>query len=162
MTILDDIRARAEAATPGPWQWSPEENVWGDCGPNLETVERGPVYSDGSQGAEATVVGSWGHDANGISVEDSDKEFIAHAREDVPRLLHAVYAVLALHREVECVDEDGEPTGGTCCEECKDLDDHSGERVHEVFPCRTVREIQAALAGQETFTAMRDRIEGGK
>lgn len=73
----------------------------------------------------------------------------------------AIAAVLALHREVECQDEDGEPTGGTACEECKDLDDHSGERVHEVFPCLTVREITAALAGRETYTAMRDRIELG-
>ena len=74
---------------------------------------------------------------------------------------NAISAVLALHREIECQDEDGEPTGGTACEECKDLDDHSGERVHEVFPCLTVREIAAALAGGETFTAMRDRIEAG-
>lgn len=74
---------------------------------------------------------------------------------------NAIAAVLALHREVECRDEDNEPTGGTACEECKDLDDHSGERVHEVFPCLTVREITAALAGRETFTAMRDRIESG-
>lgn len=73
----------------------------------------------------------------------------------------AIDAVLALHREVECQDEDGEPTGGTACEECKDLDDHSGERVHEVYPCLTVREITAALAGEETYTAMRDRIEAG-
>jgi len=71
----------------------------------------------------------------------------------------AISSVLALHREVECRDEDGEPTGGSCCEECKDLDDHSGERVHEVYPCLTVREITAALAGKETYTAMRDRIE---
>jgi len=76
-------------------------------------------------------------------------------------LVSALDAVLALHREVECRDEDGEPTGGTACEECKDLDDHSGERVHEVYPCMTVREISAALSGTETFTTMRDRIEAG-
>jgi len=74
----------------------------------------------------------------------------------------AVSAVLALHRELPCLDEDGDPIGGSYCEECKDLDEHSGERVHEVFPCLTVREITAALAGKETFTAMRDRIEAGK
>lgn len=71
----------------------------------------------------------------------------------------AVAAVLALHREMECRDEDNEPIGGSYCEECKDLDDHSGERVHEVYPCLTVREITKALAGEEAFTAMRDRIE---
>ena len=71
----------------------------------------------------------------------------------------AVAAVLRLHRALPCVDEDGDPVGGLYCEECKDLDDHSGERVHEVYPCLTVREINAALAGDETFTSMRDRIE---
>lgn len=74
---LDELRKTAEAATPGPWRWSPEESHWGDCGPNLETVERGPVYADGSQGALLEVIGSWGHDANGISVADEDKDFIA-------------------------------------------------------------------------------------
>jgi len=72
---------------------------------------------------------------------------------------HAVAAVLSLHRELPCLDEDGDPVGGSYCEECKDLDDHSGERVHEVYPCLTVREITAALAGRETYTAMRDKIE---
>jgi len=70
-----------------------------------------------------------------------------------------VDAVLALHRELPCLDEDGDPIGGSYCEECKDLDDHSGERVHEVYPCLTVREITKALAGEETYTTMRDRIE---
>lgn len=74
---LNELRKTAEAATPGPWQWGPEESHWGDCGPNLETVERGPLHADGSQGAAAEVVGSWGHDANGISVADEDKDFIA-------------------------------------------------------------------------------------
>jgi len=71
----------------------------------------------------------------------------------------AVAAVHRLHRAMPCVDEDGDQIGGFYCEECKDLDDHSGERVHEVYPCLTVREIEAALAEDETFTAMRDRIE---
>lgn len=73
----------------------------------------------------------------------------------------AVAAVRRLHRALPCVDDDGEPVGGFYCEECKDLDGHSGERVHEVYPCPTAREIEAALAGDETWTAMRDRIERG-
>lgn len=72
----------------------------------------------------------------------------------------AVAGVLDIHREVPCRDEDGELIGGSYCEECKDLDDHSGERVHEVYPCQTVREITAALKGEPTFTDMRRRIEG--
>ena len=97
--LLEPIQERLNAATPGPWQWSPEEDVWGDCGPNLETVERGPVYSDGSQGASVTVIGSWGHDANGISVEDHDAVFIAAAPTDTARLLAAVKAVLEVSEE---------------------------------------------------------------
>jgi len=81
--------------------------------------------------------------------------------ETVDRLQAGVDAVLALHRELPCLDEDGDPIGGSYCEECKDLDDHSGERVHEVYPCMTVREIANALDGKETYTAMRDRIEAG-
>lgn len=72
----------------------------------------------------------------------------------------AIAAVLELHRETPCTDEEGDPVGGSYCEECKDLDDHSGERVHEIYPCLTVREITAALAGKETFTYMRNKIEG--
>ena len=74
---LPALRETANAATPGPWSWGEESEGWGDCGPNLETVERGPVYSDGSQGSLSTVVGSWGYDANGISVEDNDARHIA-------------------------------------------------------------------------------------
>ena len=72
----------------------------------------------------------------------------------------AVSAVLGLHREMPCLDEDGDPIGGSYCEECKDLDDHSGERVHEVYPCMTVREITKAFTGQGSYAAMRDKIEG--
>ena len=80
-------------------------------------------------------------------------------RDTVDKLQAVIDAVLALHRELPCLDEDGDPIGGSYCEECKDLDDHSGERVHEVYPCLTVREITSALDGKETYTAMRDRIE---
>lgn len=87
---IDAIQARADAATEGPWKWGEETSEWGDCGPNLETVKRGQVYGDGSQGAADLIIGSWGHDANGITVEDANAEFIAHARTDVPALLALV------------------------------------------------------------------------
>jgi hypothetical protein len=69
----------------------------------------------------------------------------------------AVTGVLEIHRERQNTDEDGEPAPGTHCEECKDVDD--GELVYEIYPCRTVREVQAALLGQETYTDMRNAIE---
>lgn len=76
-----------------------------------------------------------------------------------PRLIIALKAVLDLHRQVECCDEDGKPIGHYYCEECKDLDDHSGERVHEVYPCPTVQQITAAINGQWTIAEMRTRFE---
>lgn len=69
---LTELRKVARAATPGPWVWSKEPDGWGDNGPNLETVERGPICPDGSQGAREQIVSSWGHDAHGICVEDAN------------------------------------------------------------------------------------------
>ncbi|NUR06730.1 MAG: hypothetical protein HOQ45_06965 [Nocardioidaceae bacterium] len=82
--IAED-EAVARAATPGPWEWEPETDGWGDCGPNLVTVAKLPPYSDGSIGPVAEVVGSWGHDANGIAVDDADAAHIA--RWDTTRVL---------------------------------------------------------------------------
>jgi hypothetical protein len=114
---LDAIQARVDAATEGPWVWSEETSEWGDCGPNLETVKRGPVYADGSQGADEMVIGSWGHDANGISVDDADAAFIAAAPTDIGFLLvlarkqqAAIDAVTAVVDEWEAHDN---PTIGT-------------------------------------------------
>lgn len=70
----------------------------------------------------------------------------------------AVTGVLEIHRERQNTDEDGEPIPGTHCEECTDVD--GGELVYEIYPCKTVREIQDALIGQETWTDMRNKIEG--
>lgn len=94
MTLTEFLLARiaedeavARAATPGPWQWEPEDQSgnWGDSGGSLETVARGPRYSDGSQGAEATVIGAWGHDAWGLDVSAEDAAHIA--RWDPARVL---------------------------------------------------------------------------
>ena len=65
---IDEIRARAEAATPGPWMWEevkyPDEPVhlrFGNCDFVLGRAE---FYRDA--------------------------DFIAHAREDIPYLLDAL------------------------------------------------------------------------
>ena len=92
MTTLDEIEKRANEATSGPWMWGEEGEGWGDCGPNLETVERGPKYFDGSQGASETIISASGYDASSIFVEPKDAVFIAHAREDVPKLVAALRA----------------------------------------------------------------------
>jgi len=101
---LSGIRARVDAAAEGPWQWNLErvDQRWDDTGPTLETVARGPVYGDGSQGAAKVVVSGWGHhDAWGTNVEPADAAFIAHAREDVPALLAEVERLRAVAVDVE-------------------------------------------------------------
>lgn len=87
-------------------------------------------------------------------------DIAAQQDEYAHRLVEALEAVLMLHRPIECIDDDGDPIGLTACEECKDLDDHSGERVHEVYPCMTVKEVTTALEGRPTLMAFRAEIEG--
>lgn len=112
---LDEIQARADAATPGPW-----EHV-GSYG----RIVSGPVQVCRAYGDDGTAT--------------PDAAFIAHARTDVPRLVAALRAVEALHRpwkvygECDCTDEEKaddlthayvEEIGSTCnveavvCAEC--------------------------------------------
>lgn len=130
---LAAIRERAEAASKGPWKF-PNRN-W----PGVVTGKFGCLWTSGK------------HD--GRINHEPDAAFIAHAREDVPALLgHAdtlqarLDKVRSLHKKVACTDEDGEPIPGDfyACLECKDLDDHSGERVHEVWPCPTIQAIDGS------------------
>src|SRR5690606_2755660 len=68
---LEAIRKRAEAATPGPWDVDIPMDVCGECENEYEIVESSvflaPIVAELKIGANA--------------------EFIAHAREDVPKLL---------------------------------------------------------------------------
>ena len=94
---LDAIKARAEAATEGPWR------VRTDYIPGVIEVE-GPTASN-DYVAE-------------LSADKADLEFIAHSRADIPALVAAVEAVLELHQRnrydecIECLstDEYGEAT----------------------------------------------------
>lgn len=124
---LADIRARAEKATPGPW------NHWPEAGA-IEVTSRHPV-PDGPFG---TVIcgsvkpkGGWG----GRIYEDNDEpdaEFIAHARQDVPTLLAALDAVLAAHVPNEHCFHEHE--GAPCCRDCE-----------QIMPCSTRRAIESVI-----------------
>jgi hypothetical protein len=71
---LDETAAKARAATPGPWEWTPKEDVWNQCGPTL--IRAG---HDGEGGRELTqVLSGWGHDAWGMEVSEADAAHIAH------------------------------------------------------------------------------------
>ena len=67
---LDEIRARAEAATPGPWR-------------ELDAAYGMIVHDTGPDSAQIVVLAD--HRFGG-----PDSTFIAHAREDIPYLLAEV------------------------------------------------------------------------
>ncbi|MDP9406610.1 MAG: hypothetical protein M3P95_01610 [Actinomycetota bacterium] len=67
MTDLEQVRARALAATEGPWQRHGSD-VWAEGSPD-------PLFRGRDGSAEVR------HQA------DADAEFVAHAREDVLQLL---------------------------------------------------------------------------
>lgn len=87
---LDAITARVEAATEGPWEWE-------DDAPDLIAPDPDPLFPDWPYTFVIT-------DCNGVaSVGPADREFIAHARTDIPLLLAEVERLRdeyqALHAE---------------------------------------------------------------
>ena len=83
---LDEIQARADAATDGPW--AAIERALGD----VYIAELGMYGVAWDEPAE------W-HDSDEAPLADA--EFIAHARTDVPRLVAALRAVEALVIEAD-------------------------------------------------------------
>ncbi|MDQ0735299.1 hypothetical protein [Arthrobacter agilis] len=167
-SALDVIRARADAATEGPWE-----------------VEPGSVSADFLDFKPSSVFVGGGVDPFGeanndyvlsYNVTDEDAEFIAHARTDVPKLVSALEAVLAEHRKVSIYDECECPDGthpedydyidcqdyagchnsitGIGCEECCVHGDYLTEACGESHShttdatqrCATVKAITEALA----------------
>jgi len=106
-TALDEIRKREQEATRGPWK-----------------VTREHGYDiDGDRWDLPSVTGPGGEDIFVADVDQpaADLRFAAHAREDVPRLLAAVEAVLTLH---SCVAWYAAADG---CEHPEPEDEDSGE-----------------------------------
>ncbi len=77
---LQQIRERADAASPGPWRsfWEGRDHLGGSS-----CIVTGPP---GRTGDDLEIIGA--------TMEDQD--FVAHAREDVPRLLAEVERLRAL------------------------------------------------------------------
>ena len=90
-TPLEQMRARLEAATEGPWHWEgdypegtcPHGTEWADHGPDL-------IAADGS-----AVTVAIGYDSSSLKIKDADADFIAHARTDMETLLRVAEAALA-------------------------------------------------------------------
>ena len=82
MSRLNEIEARTNAATEGPWRHISIFEVGG-----FVENPRGRELFDWAQ-----------DDAGTICAPDGDAEFIAHARTDVPALVAALRAVLEVHK----------------------------------------------------------------
>ena len=135
MNRLDQIEARANAATEGPWEWEGDAKAEWEEGANSLVPSRRP---------DDPVLYGYGYDASGIEVKTpADAEFIAHARTDVPWLLEqverrdkALEAVLDLHKE----DGHGWGPGESFCTECQ-----QGYGLLVPYPCPTVAAIRQHL-----------------
>lgn len=97
---IDEEERIAREATPGPWHWRDEPNPgWGHQPPDLMS------------GGEL-VISSWGHDADGVSVEEQDMAHIArHDPASVLRKVEGARKVLDWH--VDC-RKTGETVEWTC------------------------------------------------
>ena len=97
---LDEIEARAQSATKGPW-WKTEY----DSEPNIE-VWAGPDASPTAMVCEVSTEVE-GREEYSIHDQELDATFIAHARTDVPLLVAEIKRLLryAEHRASCKVDE---------------------------------------------------------
>lgn len=86
---LDEIEARANAATTGPWSHCLDE-----------LRNRTAVHRIGSSEVNADVAFTY-RDRDGRGPGMQDAEFIAHARTDVPALVAALRALLDAHTASE-------------------------------------------------------------
>lgn len=141
--LLDEWKATAAAATPGPWARH-LFGLGGDPEPTSIVVHTGGFdWTDlASEDSESAV--AWMPCAD--SQPDDDAAFIALSRTLVPRLIAAVEAVLGEHRP-----GDGASQGFTVhgygwvepyCDGCVASDEYAVE-----YPCYTVTAIHNALIG---------------
>ena len=110
--LLDEIQDRADRATEGPGEAYSVPASRREAG--YSAVEVSDTEVQVTRDA-----GSW-----------FDADFIARARDDVPRLVAALRGVLATHQEDTCKC----CQRGTACRECR-----------APWPCPTVRAITEAL-----------------
>ena len=125
MNRLNEIEARANAATPGPWE----------AGCN----DRHMHYVTTENEEFCQTYGPELYDSQGF-FSDDDTAFIAHARTDVPDMAAALRAVLKLHKE----DGHGWGPGESFCTECQ-----QGYGLLVPYPCPTVETIRRHLGDDQ-------------
>ena len=123
MNRLDEIEARANAATEGPWFPNRYSEDWEVCG---ELDDNGNPALVASEAVE------------------TDAEFIAHARTDVPDMAAALRAVLEIHQDggesQGYLDDGSYGDMPHCCTECGSLGEYGVP-----YPCPTVTAIRQHL-----------------
>ena len=96
---LDAIRARADAATPGPWV--AEAYVYGDPEDGYGPPQDWQIKTAGwTKHAGSVIVSHQPYEGGGVN-EEADAEFIAHARQDVPDLLAELARLRAANAELQ-------------------------------------------------------------
>lgn len=134
MTIesrLAEIRARAEAATEGPWEdvvddLNEDVDVWHDREYRLWIANTGNLFTASEELARQTL---------------ADAEFIAASRTDLPALLAGVEAVRELHQPEPYCNNAGHTNPDVECPECAEYCTADGEQ----YPCRTITALTDAL-----------------
>lgn len=129
---LDRIKARAEAATPGPWGCHEDEMITGH-----------PVYRIGSDASEEDVAAT--HRSLDSDAGLGEAEFIAHSRSDVDRLAEALEAVLEDHQPVPY----GAWASGEDMYVCSSCPDPCDAHWSAIYPCPTVSTITNALTEED-------------
>ena len=165
---LDEITARANAATDGSWAAWPDQDGADHMQGLLMVGNAAAVIPKGESWVEGVDVNPIAH-----TYCEEDRQFIAHAKDDVPELVEAVRrrdaalrAVLGLHKPVEvpvisgacaaeeCDHEDACPTHplsvcGGCMERAEEVYPYATENgeamARLVYPCDDVRAVTAAL-----------------
>lgn len=127
MSTLDDIKARAEKATEGPWTYmgKDHETTW------IESPVEDVLIHDERGTGHMREDFSW--------IKQPDAEFIAHARTDIPKLVAALEAVEALHQPFEW------SFGFGPVKSCKHCKDQGADEIQSSYPCATVQAITKAL-----------------
>ena len=128
MNRLNEIEARTNAATEGPWEAKSETPTMAGAVWNLRIT--------GKPGIRMNVT-EWQH-----GMENA--EFIAHARTDVPDMAAALRAVLEIHQDggesQGYLDDGSYGDMPNCCTECGSFGEYGVP-----YPCRTVAAIRHYL-----------------
>ena len=133
MNRLDKIEARTNAATEGPWApWRDQDGA-----PHMNGLlmvgNADAVIPEGEFWVEDVDINPVAH-----TYLPEDREFIAHARADVPDMAAALRAVLALHTPVD------RERVTTCCT-CEQWIESTDPEACIEWPCPTVETIHQHL-----------------